>query len=160
KFSTTETHLRVGGPQCIIIMPATQVDSSMYSIVPNYLKGLTDPLVEFNLDSAALKITDNIFAIITEDTKMSMAVSKKSVKINMNTRNGSVSDSFKVVAKGKEHIAHIDPKIFGDLIKRVSGDEVPFAFFDGSRGTTGCFRITSHPNKSARLTQIGTFYAE
>ncbi len=160
KFSTDESQLRVEGKDFTVIMPATQVDEDMFDLVPSYLKTLTKPITEFNLTAEALKITDNIFAIITEDTKMSLTVKSKSAKIEMTTRNGSVSESFKVAATGREHVAHIDPKIFGDLIKKIKGDELPFSFFEGAKGTTGCFRVISRPSKTSRLTQIGTFYAE
>lgn len=160
EFSTDETRLRVEGDGFIVVMPATQVDPAMYTIVPNYLKGLTKPISQFALNAEAMKITDNIMAILTEDTKMSMKVDKKTVKLDMMTRNGSVSDAFTAKIKGDPHVAHIDPKIFHDLIKNVSSSNVPFAFFDGGAGTTGCFRMTSEPSTAATLVQIGTFYSD
>ena len=33
-------------------------------------------------------------------------------------------------------------------------------FFGGAKGMSSCFRIVSVQSKSARLTQIGTFYDE
>lgn len=160
KFSTDESHMRVEAKDFTVIMPATQVDSEMFDLVPSYLKTLQSPITEFNLSAEALKITDNIFAILTEDTKMSLSIGKNKASVEMTTRNGSVRDSFKIAPKGKEHVAHIDPKIFGDLIKKIKGDDLPFSFFEGAKGTTGCFRIVSRPSKTSRLTQIGTFYAE
>ncbi|MNV25350.1 hypothetical protein D3C71_1164460 [compost metagenome] len=91
---------------------------------------------------------------------MTFDVSTKGVKVNMTTKSGSVSDSFKAEVNGESRSVHIDPRIFNDLFKKVSGKEVPMEFFGGNKGTSSCFRIVSSLSKSARLTQIGTFYDE
>lgn len=160
QFSLDGSQLRVQGKGFTVSLPETQADESYFDLVPQYLKALTNPKTKLKFKTEALKTVDNMFAIITEDTKMAFAVGKKSVEIQMTTRTGAVSDEFKATVEGEARTAHIDPRILSDLFKKVKGDEIPMEFFVGKKGTSSCFKIVSKQSDTSRLTQIGTFYDE
>lgn len=159
-FSLDGQQLCVRGEGFVVSLPETQVDDGMFDVVGQYLGGLKNPKTTIKFDPEAMKTVDNMFAITTEDTRMTFDVNAKGVKVNMTTKSGSVSDSFKADVSGESRSVHIDPRIFNDLFKKVSGKEVPMEFFGGAKGASSCFRIVSRQSKSARLTQIGTFYDE
>ncbi|MNQ34445.1 hypothetical protein D3C85_479000 [compost metagenome] len=160
QFALDGQQLCVRGDGYVVSLPETQAEDGMFDVVGQYLSSLKNPKTILKFNPEAMKTVDNMFAITTEDTRMTFDVSTKGVKVNMTTKSGSVSDSFKAEVNGESRSVHIDPRIFNDLFKKVSGKEVPMEFFGGNKGTSSCFRIVSSLSKSARLTQIGTFYDE
>lgn len=160
QFALDGQQLCVRGEGFVVSLPETQVEAEMFDVVGQYLKSLKNPKTIIKFNPEAMKTVENMFAITTEDTRMTFDVSGKGVKVNMTTKSGSVSDAFKAEVNGEARSVHIDPRIFNDLFKKVSGKEVPMEFFGGAKGMSSCFRIVSVQSKSARLTQIGTFYDE
>lgn len=160
QFSLDGSQLCVKGKGFTVSLPETQADDAFFDLVPQYLKSLGEPKTKLKFKADSLKTVENMFAIITEDTKMAFAVGGKSVEIRMTTRSGEVNDAFKAEVAGEKRTAHIDPRIMNDLFKKVKGDEIPMEFFVGKKGTSSCFRIVSKQSDTARLTQIGTFYDE
>lgn len=161
QFALDGQQLRVQGEGYVVSLPETQVEAEMYDLVPQYLASLKNPKTVLKFNPEAMKTVENMFAIITDDTRMAFGVSSKAVKVSMTTKSGSVTDAFKAEISGETRTVHIDPRIFNDLFKKVSGKEVPMEFFgDQKKGSSACFRLVSNPSKSARLTQIGTFYDE
>ena len=158
QFSLDGSQMRVQGKTFMVSLPETQAADVMFEQVSEYLKNLGKPITKITFDPAAMKTVDNMFAITTEDTKMSFNVGQKSVKVELTTKTGRVADAFKAKVEGEARTAHIDPRIFNDLFKKVKGDQVPMDFFGGNKGVSSCFRIVSKQSDTARLTQIGTFY--
>lgn len=158
KFSSNSRHVRVEGEGFIISIPATQVEEAMFDMVPAYLKNLGDPLVTFTTNQDIAKITDNVTSIMTEDNKLTMTVGKKSCKLEMRSRSGSVSDEVATSSgKGKMEVM-LDPRIFTALIRKVESDDIAFELFEGIRGGSGCFRIRYVSKDKERMTLVGTFY--
>jgi len=161
EFALDGSQLRVQGEGYIVSLPETQVDPELYELVPAYLKMLKDNhVIKLDLSSAAVKTIDNMFAILNEDTRMEFSVVAKGVKIKLSTKAGYVEDAFKADVDGKPRTVHIDPRIFNDLIKKVKGDKVPMTFHVMKKGNASAFKFVSAQGKSARLTQVGTFYDE
>lgn len=161
QFALDGQQLRVSGKGFVVSLPETQVDPEMFDLVPTYLATLKNPQTTLKFNPEAMKTVENMFAIITDDTRMAFSVGEKNVKVSMTTKSGSVSDAFKAHIQGATRTVHIDPRIFNDLFKKLAGKEIPMEFFgDQKKGSSACFRLVSQPSKSARLTQIGTFYDE
>lgn len=160
QFALDGQQLRVQGEGYIVSLPETQIDDDVFGIVGSYINSLKKAQTVLKFDPSAMKVVDNMFAIVADDTRMTMQVGGKAVKVNLTTKSGTVSDAFKAEVEGKTRSVHIDPRIFNDLFKKVQGKEVPMEFFAGAAGGSSCFRIVSVQSKSARLTQIGTCYDE
>lgn len=158
KFETATGRLRIAGPEFLISIPETQVDESMYGVVPVYMKMLKglEPVTSFNFDLNAVNSVQNMSAVVGNDTKMLMTVQNNVVGIEVSTERGSVSDQFAAEVEGKDLIVHIDPRVFMDLFKKVKERrKVPIRLFR-IRGAASAF-VFSNKTENDRLTLIGTF---
>jgi hypothetical protein len=152
--------MRVAGENFVLCLPEVQVEDELFELVPSYIESLGKTVTRITFSRSDMKALDNMFAITDEDTKLQIAVREGKAKISLTTRAGSVSDIFKVEMKGKPRVAHIDPRIFNDLFKKISDDEIPMEFYIGDKGASSCFKFSTSPSEDANLIQIGTFYDE
>lgn len=161
EFVFGDGKVRVQGKHFIISLPETQTGEDEFGLYLEYLKNIPEATTTFDFNSAGFKTIENMFAIINEDTKMTLSVVKDAVKIEMSTKGGAVKDAFKTKMKGKEKDIRIDPRIFQDLFKQVDGKIVPMSIhLPKTKGQSGGFKIESDKSETATLIQVGTFHDE
>lgn len=144
-------NLRVESEDFVVCLPPVQVDEAQFEIVPNYLKGLSDPVASFELNSAAIKALHNISGIIQGDDKMDITVSDGKVEISIKSQKGSISDSYKCKTSG-EYKFTVDPRLFLDLYRKVTLPAV-VNLHGSARGTSNIFSI-----KQDNIRMAGSYY--
>ena len=161
KISLNGSQLCIRGDDYVVSVPEIQEDEFKFSMVAEFLKSLPAPTLTVTFNPESLKAVDNMFAIVTEDTKMSMQFKDKSIKMQMLTKSGSVEDACKAQVKGDARTIHVDPRILKDLFDKIKDDEVPMNLFKArNKGGASTFCIVTQPTKGVQLTQLGTFYDE
>jgi hypothetical protein len=161
KISLNGSQLCIRGDDYVVSVPEIQEDEFKFSMVAEFLKSLPAPSMTVTFNPESLKAVDNMFAIVTEDTKMAMQFKDKGIKMKMLTKSGSVEDACKAQIKGDPRTIHVDPRILKDLFDKIKDDEVPMNLFKArNKGATSTFCIVTQPAKGVQLTQLGTFYDE
>lgn len=159
-FDLGSGKLRVVGDSFVLSLPEVQSDVESFELVPSYVNGLSKPTTSIVYDRKDMQSLDNMFTIMDEDTKMELKIKDDKSRISLSTRSGSVSDAFTIKKKGKDCVAHIDPRIFNDLFKATVSSTIPMTFHAGGKGASSCFQFKTRPTKTSQLIQIGTYYDE
>lgn len=121
KFSFSNGSVRVDGSGFILVLPATQSEDQNYSMVANFVEGLTKPIFKCGYDSGQLSsLTDNLFTLYNANTSFVLSAKDGSstLSVNFNTPSGSASDAMKVAVSknSKAFKAGVDPRLFRDIL--------------------------------------------
>lgn len=158
-FNVNDSSISVSNDDFIVSLPEEQASDHAYNQVPDYIKSLTNPKLEFDLESDQLTPVKNMMTISDKDTRMSIAVNSKALKLGLTTKSGSVSDSYPLDnVKGKAS-AHTDPRVFTDLLNKIDGRTVHFSFFEAESGVASCVTLLSKSDNST-LHQVCAVYGD
>lgn len=164
-FVVSGKHLLVFGRTYLLSLPPVQAEDNNYKIAVGYLKGLKSPVGTLSFKEAGIKTVDNMFTIADENSRLILTVSGKGKAIiSLNNESGSISDEFKTDAevnnKAGKIVAMIDPRVFADLFRKCSGDEIPMNLYkSGDKSKASSFVITQ-TTKTSKAYWIGTYSEE
>ena len=64
KFETANGRLRIAGPDFLVCIPESQVDSEAFDLFTIYKKSLKNPVTQFVFDTNAVSSVENMFALV------------------------------------------------------------------------------------------------
>lgn len=121
RFSITSESLRVKGHNFELILPSTQTDEKNFTLIPDFIKELPDPIFDCEYGREELQtVVGNLFTLHSVNAAFELSYKTKAkdrLKIAFTTSAGSASDALKIKAtKAKDIVVKVEPKVMNDTI--------------------------------------------
>lgn len=117
QISITNNGLRARGKTFLVTLPATQSEDRHFTLVSDFIKSLSKPVYEAEVDVESLTaVADNLFTLYNANANFSIKAKGDIFTLGLSAASGSASDSIKVKGAGKEIKLSVDPRLLMDIL--------------------------------------------
>lgn len=118
QISITANGLRARGKGFLVTLPATQSEDRHFSLVADFIKSLSKPVYEADVDLEQFSgMADNLFTLYNANANFALKAKGDVVTLGMTAASGSASDSIKISGgTAKEVKLSVDPRLFMDIL--------------------------------------------